>query len=71
MYFAEVVIEAIFQCMMNECNLKQFNEHCKEQLNQGLANKSKQQIDKNSDSKTTKKNNKHSRIDHKCKIIGT
>ena len=46
-YFVEVVIEAIFQCMMNECNLEQYNQYCKEQLNLGLASTSKQKINKN------------------------
>ena len=55
-YFVEVVIEAIFQCMMNECNLEQYNKYCKEQLNLGLAsiNNSKQHINKNGEGKTKK-----------------
>ena len=40
-YFVEVVLEAIFQSMMNECNLEEFNEHCKNQLQLGLDNGAK------------------------------
>ena len=66
-YFAEVVIEAIFQCMMNNYNLEQFNEYCKEQLNIGLASHSNQQINKNSEAKSKKSKNKLL-SDLKCNI---
>ena len=68
-YFVEVVIEAVFQCMMNECDLDQYNEYCKEQLNLGLAsiNNSKQQINKNGEGKI-KKSKKQTPNDIKCSI---
>ena len=67
-YFVEVVIESIFQCMMNKYNLEQYNEYCKEQLNLGLANmNSKQQINKNNEAKL-KKSKKQAMNDFKCSI---
>ena len=67
-YFVEVVIESIFQCMMNKYNLEQYNEYCKEQLNLGLANmNSKQQINKNNEAKS-KKSKKQVMNDFKCGI---
>ena len=65
-YFVEVVIEAIFQCMMNECNLEQYNQYCKEQLNLGLASSSKQKINKNETK--AKKSKKQTLNDSKCNI---
>ena len=46
-YFVDVVLEAIFQSMMNECNLEDYNKHCKSQATIGLESK-------NADVKTKK-----------------
>ena len=69
-YFAEVVMEAIFQCMMNKCDLNQYNEYCRTQLNIGLAGTSNQELNKNQDGKV-KKSSKKVVIEVKCNICET
>lgn len=52
-YFVEVVLDAIFQSMMNECNLEEYNIYCKTQAKLGLDNGVKP-LDKNADQKGKK-----------------
>ena len=37
-YFVEVIMESIFQSIMNECNLEEYNENLKSQIQLGLEN---------------------------------
>ena len=69
-YFQEVVIKAIFQCMKNECNLDQYNEYCKKQLNIGLTEASKQ-LPKTGEGKQKKNKSKQASADVKCNICDT
>ena len=52
-YFVLVILEAIFQSILNDCDLDEFNEHCKRQLKLGVENVSKV-INQNTDKKGEK-----------------
>ena len=52
-YFVEVIMESIFQSIMNECNLEEYNETLKSQIQLGLEN-SDQLTSQNGDKKAKK-----------------
>ena len=67
-YFLEVILEAIFQSMMNGCNLDEYNKYCKSQAEIGLNHSSKQvNKDSNGNPKKDKKKAQVA-IENKCNI---
>ena len=69
-YFVEVILEAIFQSMMNGCNLDEYNLYCKSQAKLGLNQASK--LSKNGGGKSKKEKKKaENAIENKCKLCDT